>query len=193
MASHHVDNDNFTAYHSLQSGRHFAQLAAHTNVQKMEPNKQSSLKSKDEVVNDLKTLLAMVNDGKEGYKHAAETTKTPELKTIFLKEEGERIVFASELKEHISVHGGTADNEEGGLLGGLHRTWMTVKQTLTGNSDASILDAIITGEKSAIEKYDEYIADYADHADHLQLLKTQREGIQEALTEMQSLKKQYAS
>ena len=157
----------------------------------MESIKQSSLKSKEEVISDLKTLLALVNDGKEGYKHAADVTDIQELKTVFLKEEGERIVYASELKEHISVHGGDAGNEDGGILGGLHRTWITIKQTLSGNGSTAILDAIITGEKSAIEKYDEYIADYGDHADHLELLNTQRGGIKDALTKMESLRVQY--
>jgi uncharacterized protein (TIGR02284 family) len=157
----------------------------------MESIKSSSLKTKAEVVADLENLLALINDGKEGYQHAAEVTETPELKTIFLKLEGERIVYASELKEHIAVHGGEADNEEGGILGGLHRTWITIKQALTSKENAAILDAIVTGEKAAIAKYDEYIADYADHADHLELLKGQRNGIQDALNEIESLKGQF--
>ena len=154
----------------------------------METIKQSSLKSKEEVVGDLKNLLAMVNDGKEGYQHAAEVTESPELKATFLKLEGERLVYASELKEHIAVHGGEADNEDGGVLGGLHRTWITVKQALSGNSNEAILEAITTGEKAAIDKYDAAIADYADHADHLDLLKAQREGIQDALNQIEALK-----
>ncbi len=152
---------------------------------------KSSLKTKEEIVSDLKTLLALVNDGKEGYQHAAEITKSPELKTLFLKIEGERIVYASELKEHIAVHNGDAANEDGGILGGLHRAWITIKQTLTGNSNSSIVEAIATGEKAAIDKYDEYIADYVDHADHLSILKEQRDGIQLALSEIEGLKGQY--
>lgn len=154
----------------------------------MENIQNSSLKTKDEIVSDLKNLLALVNDGKEGYQHSAEVTESPELKTIFLKFEGERMVYAAELKEHIATHGGEADDDEGGLLGGLHRTWITIKQSLSGNGNESILEAIITGEKAAIEKYDEYIADYADHADHLELLQEQRAGIQSALNEIEMLK-----
>jgi uncharacterized protein (TIGR02284 family) len=111
---------------------------------------------------------------------------------VFLKLSGERIVYAAELKEHIATHGGEADNEEGGVLGGLHRTWINIKEVFTGNDNAALLDAITTGEKAAIGKYDEYIADYADHADHLELLKTQRDGIRAALNEIESLKVQYS-
>jgi len=151
----------------------------------METIKQSSLKSKEEVISDLKNLLSLVNDGKEGYQHAAEITENPELKTLFLGLEGERIVYASELKEHIATHGGEADNEAGGLLGGIHRGWITIKQLLTSKEDKAVLEAIVTGEKAAIAKYDEYIADYADHADHLELLKDQRAGIKSALNKIE--------
>ena len=153
----------------------------------METIGKSSLKSREEVVSNLQVLLSLLNDGKEGYQHAAEITDNMELKTVFLELEGERIVYASELKEHIATHGGEAGNESGGILGGLHRGWLTVKGLLTSKEDKAVLEAITTGEKAAITKYDEYIADYADHADHLELLKGQRAGIEEALARIEGL------
>jgi len=157
----------------------------------MENIQSSSLKSKDEVISDLKELLELVNDGKEGYQRAAEATESPELKALFSKLSGERIVYAAELKEHIAAHGGEADNESGGLLGGLHRTWLSIKEALSSNENTALIDTIITGEKAVIGKYDELIADFADHADHMELLKTQRKGIQTALTEIESEKATY--
>lgn len=151
----------------------------------MENIRSSSLKSKEEVISDLKNLLALINDGKEGYQSAAEATDNPELKALFAKFSGERIVYAEELKEHIGVHGGSADNESGGILGGLHRTWINIKELLTSKNDKALLTAITDGERVAIAKYDEYIADYADHADHLTLLKEHREGISQALSEIE--------
>lgn len=153
----------------------------------MENNIQaSSLKSKKEVINDLKNLLELVNDGKEGYHTAAEDTDNPELKVMFGKLAGERIVYAAELKEHIAQHGGEADNENGGLLGGLHRTWLSLKEKLSSNEDGAIIETILTGEEAVIAKYDELIADFADHADHMELLKGQRAGIYDALNEIES-------
>jgi uncharacterized protein (TIGR02284 family) len=77
------------------------------------------------------------------------------------------------------------------VLGGLHRTWITIKEAFTGNVNEALIAAIETGEKAAIDKYDEYIADYADHADHLELLKSQRDGIHVSLNEIINLKGQY--
>ena len=151
----------------------------------MENIKASSLKSKQEVTNDLKEILELVNDGKEGYQSAAEATENPVLQALFSRLSGERIVYAAELKEHIALHGEEAENESGGVLGGLHRTWLTIKQTLSSKEDKAILTAITNGERAAIEKYDECIADYADHADHLSLLTEQRDGIKFALAEIE--------
>jgi len=151
----------------------------------MESIKPSSLKTKAEVITDLKDILQLVNDGKEGYQSAAEATDNADLEALFLKLSGERIVYAAELKEHIALHGEEADNEDGGILGGLHRTWLTVKQALSSKESKAILTAITTGERAAIEKYDECIADYADHADHLTLLTEQRDGIKAALAEIE--------
>ena len=157
----------------------------------MENIRSSSLKSKEEVIADLKQILQLVNDGKEGYQSAAEATENPELNALFLKLSGERIVYAAELKDHIALHGEEADNEDGGILGGLHRTWLTIKQALSSKEDKAILTAITTGEKAAIEKYDECIADFADHADHLTLLTEQRDGIKAALAEIEKRIVQY--
>lgn len=151
----------------------------------MDNIQSSSLKSKSEVISDLKNLLVLINDGKEGYQSAADATTSPDLKAFFLKVAGERIVDASELTEHIAVHGGEASNEDGGVLGGLHRGWLAVKEVFSSKDDKAILNGITTGERAALAKYDQCIADYADHADHLDLLKEQREGIAEALKEVE--------
>jgi len=148
----------------------------------MENIQSSSLKSKSEVIADLKEILQLVNDGKEGYQSAAEGTKDAELKAIFIQISGERMVDETELKEHLAKH--DADNDHGGILGGLHRTWLTVKQTFSSNDDKAILSGITTGERAALEKYDECIVDPA-HADHAALLTEQRDSIKAALTEIE--------
>ena len=152
----------------------------------------SSLKTKKAVISDLKELLELVNDGKAGYHTASEATDNLELKALFSKSSGERMVYAAELKDHIEAHGGTADNDHGDLLGGLHRNWIIIKEALCSKKDTALIETIFTSEKGVIAKYDELIADFADHADHMELLKSQREGIKEALTEIELEKATYA-
>jgi uncharacterized protein (TIGR02284 family) len=152
---------------------------------KMENIKSSSLKTNEEVINDLQELLVLVNDGKEGYQSAAEAAESPDIKAFFSQLSGERIVYAAELKEHIELHGAVAENENGGLLGGIHRAWLNVKQAFTSKDDQAILQAVVTGERAAIAKYDALIADYVDHADHLKLLTEQRDGVAVALSQVE--------
>ncbi|WP_432714774.1 ferritin-like domain-containing protein [Pedobacter sp.] len=145
------------------------------------------MESNKEIISDLQELLAIVNDGKEGYESACEVTDKIELQGVFLKYAAQRAGYAEELKSHIATHGGVGDNESGGILGALHRTWIDLKQALSSKEDVAILEAVVTGEKAAIEKYDKYIADYQDHADHMQLLQRHREGILNALKEIETL------
>jgi uncharacterized protein (TIGR02284 family) len=145
------------------------------------------MESNNEIIRDLKELLAIINDGKEGYQASSEATNKPELKSVFLKYAAQRATFASELRTHIATHGGDAGNDSGGVLGAIHRTWIDVKQALSSKEDKAILDAVVTGETVALQTYNRYIADYADHADHIELLRRQRDGIQDALQEMHSL------
>jgi hypothetical protein len=49
----------------------------------MESINKSSLKTKEEVISDLKEILQLVNDGKEGYQSAADATDSAELKALF--------------------------------------------------------------------------------------------------------------
>lgn len=145
------------------------------------------MESNREIVSDLKDLLSILNDGKEGYESACEATDKIELQGVFLKYAAQRAGYAEELRTHIATHGAVAENENGGILGALHRTWIDIKQALSSKEDLSILKAITTGEMAALEKYNHYIADYTDHADHLQLLQRQRDGILNAVKEIETL------
>lgn len=149
------------------------------------------MKNHDEIVSDLKGLINILNDGKVGYKDAINNVKSENLKSTFLELSNQRYAYAEALKEHLLQHGGTSDNDEGGVLGALHRLWLDVKDAFTSEDDSAILEAITTGEKAALAKYDEVLKDYADHADHYALLSSQREGIAGALSKIESLKVQY--
>lgn len=146
------------------------------------------MENNKEIISDLKGLVSIINDGKEGYESAAETTESLDLKAIFLKYAAERKAYELELKAHLAQHGGTSGNDEGGILGAIHRTWIDIKEALSSKEDEAILGAIETGEKAAIEKYDALIEHPETHADHLDLLTKQRDGIYKALEEVTFLK-----
>lgn len=144
-----------------------------------------------EIVSDLKGLISIINDGKEGYQSAAESTDNVELKAVFLKYVAERALYENELKAHLAKHGAASDNDEGGILGAIHRTWIDIKEALTDKSETALLGAVVTGEKAALAKYDAAIEDNQLHEDHLNLLTSQRNGIAEALKEIEVLEQKY--
>lgn len=138
----------------------------------------------DEVIGDLKELISLLNDGKEGYNSASETTQDLNLKDLFLNIAVQRGLYADELKAHLMEHGGDSENESGGVLGVLHRTWIDIKQAFSSKEDSAILNAIESGEEAAIEKFEEAINDPSTHADHVDLLQRQVTGIREALSQI---------
>jgi len=149
------------------------------------------MENNQEIISDLKGLISIINDGKEGYQSAAESTDNVELKAVFLKYAAERALYETELKAHLAKHGGVSENEEGGILGAIHRTWIDIKEALTDKSETSVLGAVITGENAALEKYDMAIKDHQLHEDHLNLLTSQRNGIAESLKEIEVLQEKY--
>ena len=139
------------------------------------------MKSNRQIINELKELLELVNDGKEGFATSSEATDNIELQGLFLRFSAQRALYANELTDHIEKHGGKVDNEKGDLMGALHRTWIDIKQALSSKEDKAILKAVLAGEGVALDRYNRLIADFDDHADHIQLLRTQRDGIVEAM------------
>jgi len=144
------------------------------------------METTNEIIDQLQELITIVNDGKEGYQSASNAVEKPALKAEFLKFAAERAMYADELKAHLYKHGVTSSNENGGVLGFLHRTWIDFKKVLSSNDEVAILSAIETGEKVALEHYEKCMAN-TTHEDELYLLKRQRDGILNALKEIEVL------
>ncbi len=139
------------------------------------------MKSNRQVINDLKELLVLINDCKAGFEASSEATDKIELKGLFLRFSAQRALYANELTTHIEKLGSKSVNEKGGLLGTLHHVWIDIKQALSSKEDKPILRAVISGEKVVLEKYNRLIADSDELDAHLQLLRSQRDGIQDAM------------
>lgn len=146
----------------------------------------------EDLIDGIKHLLHIANDGKEGYKTAAEDADSAELKALFTTYSIQRSEFEMELKSLLRQLGADSDNESGGPLGAIHRVWMDIKTAVTGNDNHAILDACITGEKAAIEAYDKVLADTSLTQEMRETLTSQRSDINECLRNVQSLEQQYS-
>lgn len=151
------------------------------------------MENNKKIVDNLKNLLSIINDGKEGYKHAAENADSPELKALFTTYSIQRSEFEMQVKSLIRQFGGDADNQHGGPLGALHRTWIDIKTALTPNDNSAVLGAVLTGETTALKAYDEVLnEDYLTYDLRHELL-AQREDINECLKNVQNLDRQYTN
>lgn len=106
-----------------------------------------------ETVNALEGLISILEDGKLGYTNAAEHVNDLSIKAEFLDYARERALFIVELQDQINKLGKSTDTSGGGALGALHRTWIDIKSSFTGGDTQAIVNACITGEEAAVEKY----------------------------------------
>lgn len=146
----------------------------------------------DKIISDLKHLLAICNDGKEGYKKAVEELDSDELKTLMTMYSIQRAEFEMQLEKAIHQLGEDADNDKGGPVGMLHRVWMDIKTAFTKNDDLAILKACETGEEAAIKAYDEVLQNPDLSPETVTVVASQRTGIYDCLGNIRNLKEQYA-
>lgn len=136
-----------------------------------------------EAVKTLEGLISILEDGKLGYTNAAEHVENPAMKTDFLEYARERALFIVELQDEINKLGKSTDTSGGGPLGALHRTWIDIKSSFTGG-DKGIINACVTGEEAAIEKYKMALEE--NHLDYSQVsvVSKQLNSIQNALSQI---------
>ncbi len=111
--------------------------------------------NRTEIVSTLDGLIAILEDGKLGYTNAAEHVENSAIKSDFIQYARERALFIVELQDEINRLGKSTDTAGGGVLGTLHRAWIDFKSTFTSGDTEAIVNACITGEEAAIEKYEE--------------------------------------
>ncbi|KIQ19312.1 hypothetical protein RT99_15300 [Flavobacterium sp. MEB061] len=106
-----------------------------------------------EAVSTLNGLISILEDGKLGYTNAAEHVENHAIKAEFLDYARERALFIVELQDEINKLGKSTDTSGGGPLGALHRAWIDIKSSFTSGDTEAIVNACVTGEEAAVEKY----------------------------------------
>lgn len=107
-----------------------------------------------------KDLIETLEDGREGFTKGAEKLQEDgrtELSMAFREFAGQRAEFAKELRDLAAEYGDKIE-EDGSLLGALHRGWMTIKDALDGDDVEGVLDAAEQGEDHAKKEYADALA-----------------------------------
>ena len=139
-----------------------------------------------EILNRLNTLLTRTRDGERGYQEAAENVKDPELKSLFLAQSRQRGEYATEIDREIRTLGGDPENSTS-LAADLHRAWINIKTTFTGNDDKAVVEECKRGDGQALDDYQEILQSTSLAASTRELLLRQKERIESAHASMSRL------
>ncbi|KRB56287.1 PA2169 family four-helix-bundle protein [Flavobacterium sp. Root186] len=137
-----------------------------------------------ETVKTLEGLISILEDGKLGYTNAAEHVENLAIKADFLEYARERALFIVELQDEINKLGKSTDTSGGGPLGALHRTWIDIKSSFTGGDTEAIINACITGEEAAIEKYKKALEENELEHSQVFIVSKQLNSIQNTLSQI---------
>lgn len=111
--------------------------------------------------NDEKTiadLIQTLEDGKNGFATAAEKlsdASTPELANRFKAFSAQRAQFVQEL----DAFSGQSTSERGSVGGVLHRSWLALKDAVSGSAPDGVIEAAEQGEDHALAVYDKALGE----------------------------------
>jgi uncharacterized protein (TIGR02284 family) len=108
----------------------------------------------DHLISTLNNLIETCKDGENGFRTAADGVKNGELKTLFLTYSQQRAQFAAELQAEVRTLGGDPE-DTGSVAATLHRGWINIKSTVTGEDEGAIISECERGEDSAVKNYKE--------------------------------------
>src|SRR5882757_2505248 len=92
-----------------------------------------------EVVSVLHGLVQTLEDGKEGFKLAADAAENGDMRILFLHYSRQREQFAAELLHLSEMYGDDSETQEGSLVGAIHRGWLNLRNVINAKDPASIL------------------------------------------------------
>ncbi|MGY8909172.1 MAG: ferritin-like domain-containing protein [Flavobacteriales bacterium] len=140
----------------------------------------------EQVGKKLNDLLEKTYDAEKGFKKAAENVDNVALKNYFNTKAEERYSFGHELKTEIRAFNQEID-KGGSITGSAHRAWMDIKGFLSLDSEESMLEEAIRGEKAAVEEYQEIINDTSLPSSTRDILVSQKNKIENGLQNIKSL------
>ena len=150
------------------------------------------MKYSEKISNHLNNLLIKNYDAEKGYRNAIDNVDNSNLKIYFTNRANERKSFADEIKTEIERYGETP-KDSGSFKGTLHRNWTTLKSSLSGNNEETVLEEALRGEEASLEDYNEVIASNEVFPPSIDsMLIKQRDAIQAAIN-MVKVKEELAS
>lgn len=106
----------------------------------------------DDTIDVLNDLIETTKDGEYGFRASAEHIRDAQVKQQLMNRAEECRTAVRDLQMLVAECGGKAQ-DSGSAAGAVHRGWVAIKGTLSGYSDAQILEETERGEDVAMQRY----------------------------------------
>ena len=143
--------------------------------------------SHKKLTHHLQYLLEKNYDAEKDFKSAREHVENPALKEFFKKQAVLKNHFATEIDKQIhSLNEHPKDS--GSKKEELKRTWINFKSSIEKDTDESLLEACIRGEKNRVEEYESKLRKSNFPAKMEEVLRSQLVKMRESISKMKMMK-----
>lgn len=142
--------------------------------------------SHNDLVKNLQELLEKNYDAEKGFTKAMTDAKNPSLKSFLQRQAAQRSRFANELTDEI-INLNEKPIESGSATGTLHRAWIDIKTSLSGDKDEAVLEECIRGEKASVDEYHDRLKNYDFPLNISNVLTKQADDINATLSKVKTL------
>jgi len=112
----------------------------------------------DHAVHVLNSLIETALDSADGYRKAAEKADNPRFKSLFETRARKREQLCSELKAEVRTFGGEP-KDDGSMLAAAHRSFLDLKDKVTGSDEKAVIDEVERGEDFIRDKFEKAARD----------------------------------
>lgn len=109
-------------------------------------------------ISTLNGLIATTIDSVDGYTEAAKEAASGSFASMFTDRAAERRQVATMLQAEVTRLGGNPE-DDGTVLAGAHRMFLTLRSSVTGQDDAAIIKTVEQGEDHIKAKFESALAD----------------------------------
>jgi uncharacterized protein (TIGR02284 family) len=106
----------------------------------------------------LNSLITTTIDSANGFDEAANDARSDRFQSMFREYGSERRQCVQQLQDAVRRMGGTPE-DDGSVKAAAHRTWLNLKDAVTGDSDKQIVEEVERGEDYIKEKYETALKD----------------------------------
>ncbi len=142
---------------------------------------------KNKITSALNDLLTRNYDAKKGYIEAGNKVTEARLREWLFSNSKKRDCFIEETEERIKALGGMYIKGDS-FFGTLHRAWLDVKSDIA-EDNISVINECITGEKRALEDYNEVLSNVQMDNETKKMITRQKDNIEDSLKSLRGIEK----